>query len=179
MLEASTFHAIFVEVLVGSFTLSGISFLLCLVFNSNLKVLDWLDKGAHLGLFLGCLVLPLAIISGTSSGSMETSELLAKKTVYSIATLGFSIGLLVNRWKTGSNVIHSKNLLLAHSSVGILTFGLVMITGSLGGKLTRGESLLDFAGIGGVSYVAMPIWASIASILLALSIIILPKKSAV
>ena len=77
MLESSTFHAIFVEVLVGSFTLSGISFLLCLVFNSNLKVLDWLDKGAHLGLFLGCLVLPLAIISGTSSGSMETSELLA------------------------------------------------------------------------------------------------------
>ena len=55
MLEASTFHAIFVEVLVGSFTLSGISFLLCLVFNSNLRFwIGW--TRVHILVFLGCLV---------------------------------------------------------------------------------------------------------------------------
>ena len=52
MLEPSTFHAIFVEVVVGSFTLSGFAFLLILVLSNNSKIVDWSDKAAHFGLAL-------------------------------------------------------------------------------------------------------------------------------
>ena len=81
MLEPSTFHAIFVEVVVGSFTLSGIAFLLMLVLSNNSNIVDSSDKAAHFGLAIGIIFLPLAIISGMNSGDLGGSELLAKKTV--------------------------------------------------------------------------------------------------
>lgn len=178
MLEPSTFHAIFVEVVVGSFTLSGIAFLLILVLSNNQKIVDWSDKAAHFGLALGVIFLPLAIISGMNSGDLGGSELLAKKTVYSFSVFGLGIGLLVNRWKS-KNFLAKKMLYQGHASFGIINFGLVAITGSLGGKMTRGESLLDIFGIGEFTYAAFPTWVSGLMIIIALLIILIPQKSSV
>ena len=64
-----------------------------------------------------------------------------------IFCIWFGIGLLVNRWKS-KNFLAKKMLYQGHASFGIINFGLVsFITGSLGGKMTRGESLLDIFGM--------------------------------
>ena len=86
---------------------------------------------------------------------MGTSELLAKKTVYSIATLGFSI----DYWLIDGNrinVIHSK-IFVSPFFNGDSNIWFSDDYRKPWRKLTRGESLLDFVGIGGTGYVAMPI----------------------
>ena len=178
VLEASTFHAIFVEVVVGSFTLSGIAFLIMLIISSDAKVVDWSDKAAHFALGLGIVFLPFAIVSGMNSGNLGGSEILAKKTIYSFFIFGLSAGLLINRWKS-ENFTDQKRLSQGHAAFGIINFGLVAITGSLGGKMTRGESLLDIFGIGEFAFAAFPIWISGLMILIALLIIFIPQKSAI
>ena len=90
MIESATFHVITTELVVGSFALAGLCFLLHSVFTlgkTPTKLAPTMDSTAHVALLFGLLALPFAIISGINSSpsGAHTSPLLANKMLLSTA----------------------------------------------------------------------------------------------
>ena len=133
MISSSTFHVITTELTVGMFALSGVAFLLCLIRKGPISR----ESVAHWALLGGLIATPFAIISGINSTPSEgiTDPLLANKVLLSMTSTGIAIGVLMNR-KLGADVD------LKHSSLGLLSVGLMLATAGIGGEYSRGETLL-------------------------------------
>ena len=61
----------------------------------------------------------------------------------SFAGLGIAIGVLISRWKVGIEIWNESRSSIIQSSFGMAACGAILLTASVGGKFTRGESLLD------------------------------------
>ena len=70
MIESATFHVITTELVVGSFALAGLCFVLHSFFtfqNKESQFITMMDTTAHIALLFGLLALPFAILSGLGS----------------------------------------------------------------------------------------------------------------
>ena len=134
MIESATFHVITTELVVGSFALAGLCFVLHSILsiqNKNSQFLAMMDSTAHMALLFGLLALPFAISSGlgSSPSGAHTSPLLANKMLLSTAGGGLALGVLFTRWKMEGD-INSHHI---HNAFGSISTGCMLLTASLGG----------------------------------------------
>jgi hypothetical protein len=148
------------ELTIGMFALSGVAFLLCLLEKGP----DTKTSVAHWALIGGLAATPFAIITGVQAAPGEgiDNPLLANKLLLSMAATGLAIGLGI-RWFTGAEINR------IHSSIGMVTVGMILITAGMGGEFSRGETLLFFLPKDLV--ILFPIWASIVIMLCGLAMI--------
>ena len=74
MIESATFHVMTTELVVGSFALAGLCFVLhsLLTFqNKESQFIAMMDSTAHIALLFGLLALPFAILSGLGASRVE------------------------------------------------------------------------------------------------------------
>lgn len=185
--SAPTLHVVGTEMVVGAFALSGLCFLFCFLstfeFMKFAQMWKQWDTLAHGSLMFGLLATPLAIISGIASSPGEDiqSALLANKLSLSMSGIGFALAVLVVRFRGGFEVWNQRKSALLHSMVGMTAVGLMLLTASLGGRFSRGESLLDFAHLPYDTVFIAPVWFSLFLMVLGLSniVVYLKKHSAV
>ena len=110
MISSATFHVISTELVVGSFAMAGLCFLLhalCRygVIKSN-NLIQITDNVAHFALFFGILATPFAIFSGISAspGSGFSTPILVNKMFLSMTGFGLAISTLLVRWKFGIKI---------------------------------------------------------------------------
>ncbi|MED5350080.1 MAG: hypothetical protein VYB50_01155 [Candidatus Thermoplasmatota archaeon] len=167
MISSGTLHVIGTELVVGTFVLSGIAFLMLFL----QKGVHSSDIVAHWALFTGLVFTPLAIFSGISASpnGPEGNVMLFNKFLLSCAAIGLSVGLLWNRYQN-----QSTHMNRVHALLGMVTVCLILITASFGGMYSRGESLTPFLPKD-VAFV-FPAWASVILLIMGL---IMAGKSAV
>ena len=74
MIEPATFHVITTELVVGSFALAGLCFVLhslISIRNKESQFVTMMDSTAHIALLFGLLALPFAIASGIIPRQVE------------------------------------------------------------------------------------------------------------
>ncbi len=160
MISAGTFHVISTELTIGMFALSGVAFLLCAIQKGPISR----ESVAHWALLGGLIATPFAIVSGVNSvpgGGMD-EPILANKLLLSMTSAGLAVGILLRR-KWGGEVN------LRHSSIGMLSVGLMLVTAGMGGEYSRGETLLLF--IPKETVMLFPTWASIVLLIIGVAIV--------
>ena len=160
MISAGTFHVISTELTIGMFALSGVAFLLCAIQKGPISR----ESVAHWALLGGLIATPFAIFSGVNSvpgGGMD-EPILANKLLLSMTSAGLAVGILLRR-KWGGQVN------LRHSSIGMLSVGLMLVTAGMGGEYSRGETLLLF--IPKETVMLFPTWASIVLLIIGVAIV--------
>ena len=180
MIESATFHVMTTELVVGSFALAGLCFVLhsLLTFqNKESQFIVMMDSTAHIALLFGLLALPFAILSGlgASPSGAHTSPLLANKMLLSTAGGGLALGVLFTRWRM-DNDNTSRHL---HNAFGSISTGCMLLTASLGGTYTRADSLTEFLPFVKENTLLLPAWMSIFVILLILAALIVRQTSAI
>jgi len=112
---------------------------------------------------------PFAIISGVNAVPSEgiDNPILANKLLLSMASAGLAVGILLRR-KWGGDVD------IRHSSIGMVSVGLMLTAAGMGGEYSSGETLLLF--IPKETVMLFPIWASIVLLIIGIAIV---GKSAV
>ena len=170
MISSATFHVISTELVVGSFAMAGLCFLLhalCRygIINSK-NFIQITDNVAHFALFFGILATPFAIFSGISASpnSGFSTPILVNKMFLSMTGFGLAISALVVRWKFGIKILQQRKTMLIQTFTGMSASGMMLLTASAGGTFSRGESLLDFFSLPYDSILLMPI--TISSLLL-------------
>jgi len=160
---------------VGSFALSGACFLLALLASFGIwkfhMVHKKVDTIAHGALVFGLLATPLAILSGIQSSPGEDiqSTILATKMLLAMSGVGFALGVLVVRMKQGIELWNQTFASVAHAMFGMTAVGMMLLTASLGGRFSRGESLLDFAHLPYDTLFLAPGWFSAALLLIGIA----------
>jgi hypothetical protein len=180
MIESATFHVMTTELVVGSFALAGLCFVLhsLLTFqNKENQFIAMMDSTAHIALLFGLLALPFAILSGlgASPSGAHTSPLLANKMLLSTAGGGLALGVLFTRWRMGNDNT-SRHL---HNAFGSISTGCMLLTASLGGTYTRADSLTEFLPFVKENTLLLPAWMSILVILLILAALIVRQTSTI
>ncbi len=160
---------------VGSFALSGACFLLALLASFGIwkfhMVHKKVDTIAHGALVFGLLATPLAILSGIQSSPGEDiqSTILATKMLLAMSGVGLALGVLVVRMKQGIELWNQTFASVAHAMFGMTAVGMMLLTASLGGRFSRGESLLDFAHLPYDTLFLAPGWFSAALLLIGIA----------
>ena len=182
MISSETFHVVTTELVVGAFSVAGLSFTLCLLFHLGvLKQPSWspvFDHVAHFTLAFGLAATPFAILSGLSSAPGEglNSPILVNKMLLSMTGFGFALGCLVARWRLGKKVWASKKSVVLHSLSGLAAVGSMLLTASAGGTFTRGESLLDIFHLPYEEVLLFPVQVSVTGLLLGVIMLVLSWK---
>ena len=180
MIESATFHVITTELVVGSFALAGLCFVLHSLFslqNPHGKFVPMMDSTAHIALLFGLLALPFAILSGINSSpdGAHTSPLLANKMLLSTAGGGLALGVLYARLKM-HGADSSQHI---HNAFGTIATGCMLLTASLGGTYTRADSLTEFLPFVKEKTLLMPSWLSLVVIALIVTSLALRKTSTI
>tara|TARA_B100000282_G_scaffold281234_1_gene243002 strand:+ start:288 stop:866 length:579 start_codon:yes stop_codon:yes gene_type:complete len=166
VISSATFHVIATELVVGSFAMAGICFLVKALQSFNFLVSKTIsevtDNTGHFALGFGLIATPFAIMSGISSspGSDISSPLLINKMFLSMAATGLALSVLYARYTIGQRVWASKQSSLTQAFAGLGASGLMLLTASLGGKFTRNESLFDVFNLSFDTILLMPVWAT-------------------
>ena len=138
MISSGTFHVVTTELVVGAFSVAGLSFTLCLLLHLGvLKQPSWspvFDHVAHFTLAFGLAATPFAILSGLSSAPGEglNSPILVNKMLLSMTGFGFALGCLVTRWRLGNKVWSTTKSAVLHSASGLAAVGSMLLTASAG-----------------------------------------------
>ncbi len=182
MISPGTFHVVTTELVVGAFSVAGLSFTLCIL--THLGILKrplWatmFDHIAHFTLAFGLAATPFAILSGLSSAPGEglNSPILVNKMFLSMTGFGFALGCLLSRWRLGNKVWSSTKSLLLHGSSGLAAVGSMLLTASAGGTFARGESLLDMFHLPYEEVLLFPVLISAIGLLLGATMLVLSWK---
>ena len=181
MVSAPTLHVVTTELAVGSFALAGVSFLLAGLGSHQLfglkRSLTMADHVAHAALAFGLLAMPFAIITGiqSSPGDGIDHPVLINKMLLGSSAFGLALGVLLARRKHGNAIWTDRGATLA-SPRWMGAVGLVLLTASLGGTFSRGESLLDVFSLPYDTVPLMPIWLSGALLVVAITNLVLMRR---
>jgi hypothetical protein len=164
------------EVVVGSMVLATICAVGCLASRAlapskinNESLFITMDRASLAGSFLALVFLPIAIMTGNlAAESHSSSALLYNKFVYSGLALGFWAAFVIGRIRLGEALWEARKLAILQSATACMAFLMTTISASIGGKLSRGESLLDLLpfSLPLDSASILPLWASSALLLL-------------
>ncbi|MED6337811.1 MAG: hypothetical protein VYC12_02165 [Candidatus Thermoplasmatota archaeon] len=179
MISSATFHVITTELVVGSFAMAGVCFLLKAIQSFNFltseKISQVSDIVGHFALGFGLIATPFAILSGISSspGSDVSSPLLVNKIFLSMIATGLAVAAIYARYSIGEQIWASKSSSVTQSSTGLAASGFMLLTASAGGKFTRNESLVDLLNLPYDTIFLMPFWATGIILLIGLTTTIL------
>lgn len=182
MISSETFHVVTTELVVGAFSVAGLSFTLCLLLHLGvLKQPSWspvVDHVAHFTLAFGLAATPFAILSGLSSAPGEglNSPILVNKMFLSMTGFGFALGCLLARWRLGNKVWSTTKSIVLHGASGLAASGSMLLTASAGGTFARGESLLDMFHLPYEHVLLFPVMVSTIALLLGLTMLVLSWK---
>jgi hypothetical protein len=106
--------------------------------------------------------MPFAMITGIQSSPGEGVDhpLLINKMFLGSAAIGLALGVLLTRRRLGEHVWSDAWGRRWQSLGGLSAVGLVLLTASIGGTFTRGESLLDLLKLPYETVPLMPVWLS-------------------
>jgi hypothetical protein len=172
MISSETFHVVTTELVVGAFSVSGLSFTLFLLVHFGiLKQPSWktmFDNVAHFTLAFGLAATPFAILSGLSSSPGEglNSPILVNKMFLSMTGFGLALGCLLSRWRLGNAVWSTTKSAALHCASGLAACGAMLLTASAGGTFARGESLLDIFHLPYEHVFLFPLFVSLTAFLL-------------
>ena len=180
VIESATFHVISTELVVGSFALAGLCFVLhsfVSMRKSKTQIRFVLDATAHVALLFGFLALPFAILSGmaASPSGTHTSPLLVNKMLLSTGGGGLALGVLYARWK----MYDDGSSMHLHNAFGALSTACMLLTASLGGTYSRGDSFTESLTYVKTNTLLMPTWMSIAVIAIILAALLFRRFSTV
>lgn len=182
MVSAPTLHVVTTELAVGSFALAGVSFLLAGLGSHQLfglkRSLTIADHVAHAALAFGLLAMPFAIITGiqSSPGDGIDHPVLINKMLLGSSAFGLALGVLLARRKHGDAIWTRPWGRRWQALGGLGAVGLVLLTASLGGTFSRGESLLDVFSLPYDTVPLMPIWLSGALLVVAITNLVLMRR---
>lgn len=183
MVSAPTLHVVSTELAVGSFALAGIGFLLAGVGSHGWfgmkRHLQLADHVAHFALAFGLFALPFAIVTGIQSSPGEGLDhpLLINKMLLGSAAFGLAFGVLIARRQHGAAIWKGHGGRRWQALGGMAAVGMVLLTASLGGTYTRGESLLSWLPFTFDSVPLMPLWFSTVLAVMALVNMALMRRS--
>jgi hypothetical protein len=144
---AIPFHHMIVGLAAGAGTLMGLCAFLAWLSNyvSNLESSkSTLDKASYAASILTLVALPLAMFSGYYSDSDPTgSAILYNKFIFSGIAIGFTASYIVGRARFGSDLWDHSALANLQMLSALFSLTAIMILGSIGSKITLGESTLD------------------------------------
>ncbi len=177
MISSETFHVVTTELVVGAFSVSGLSFTLCLLVHFGiLKQTSWktmFDHVAHFTLVFGLAATPFAILSGLSSSPGEgmNSPILVNKMFLSMTGFGFALGSIIARWRLGTTVWSTTKSSVFQGVSGLAACGAMLLTASAGGTFSRGESLLDIFHLPYEHVLLFPVLVSITTLMLGVAML--------
>ena len=175
MVSSNTFHVVTTELTVGAFAMAGLSSMLAGLSSRDVfglkSKLSSLDTVAHAVLLFGLIAMPFAIFSGIQSGPQGDIDhpLLVNKMLLSTTSLGLALGVLVTRRRIGMGVWEQAYTRDMQALGGMASSGLILLTASIGGTYSRGESLLDIFHLPYDTVPLMPLWMSGMVLVIALA----------
>jgi len=146
MMFMTAFHHLVVGLVAGSGVMMGICAIL-VWFSSYISNLEsskiTLDRAAYVASIFTMIVIPLAMISGNYSSTNSGGAIFYNKFLFSGIAFGFSASYFVGRVRFGPEVWNNSSL--ANLQMVSASFALtsIIILGSIGSKITLGESTLD------------------------------------
>ena len=146
MMFMTALHHLVVGLVAGSGVMMGICAILVWLssYISNLESSKiTLDRAAYVASIFTMIVIPLAMISGNYSSTNSGGAIFYNKFLFSGIAFGFSASYFVGRVRFGPEVWdHSSlsNLQMISASFALTS---IIILGSIGSKITLGESTLD------------------------------------
>lgn len=182
MVSAATLHVVSTELAVGSFAVAGVAFLLAGLASHGWifgeRHLSLADGVAHFALGFGLLAMPLTIITGIQSSPGEGVDhpVLINKMLLASASLGLALGVLLARRAGGPELWQHPSGKRWQALGGLGTVGLVLLTASLGGTFSRGESLLDVFSLPYDQVPLMPMWLSATVLVLAFANLVFMRR---
>ncbi|MAI09196.1 MAG: hypothetical protein CMA08_01255 [Euryarchaeota archaeon] len=183
MVSSNTLHVISTEVAIGAYATAGVAFLLAGVASHGWlrsgRHLRMADMTAHFALAFGLLAMPFAMVTGIQSSPGESVDhpLLLNKMLLGSAAIGLALGVLLTRRRLGAHVWSDRWGRRWQSLGGLLAVGMVLITASMGGTYSRGESLLDGLSLPYDQVPLMPLWLSVVVMVLAVLNLVTVRRS--
>ncbi len=146
MMFMTAFHHLVVGLVAGSGVIMGICAILVWLssYISNLESSKTtLDRAAYVASIFTMVVIPLAIISGNFSSTNSGGAIFYNKFLFSGIALGFSASYFVGRVRFGPELWNHSSLANLQMISALFALTSIMILGSIGSKITLGESTLD------------------------------------
>ena len=146
MMFMTAFHHLVVGLVAGSGVIMGICAVLVWLssYISNLESSkSTLDRAAYVASIFTLIVIPLAMISGNYSSTNSGGAMFYNKFLFSGIALGFTSSYLVGRVRFGPELWKYSSLANLQMISALFSLTSIMILGSIGSKITLGESTLD------------------------------------
>jgi hypothetical protein len=142
----TAFHHLVVGLVAGSGVMMGICAILVWLssYISNLESSKiTLDRAAYVASIFTMIVIPLAMISGNYSSTNSGGAIFYNKFLFSGIAFGFSASYFVGRVRFGPEVWNHSSLANLQMISASSALASIIILGSIGSKITLGESTLD------------------------------------
>ena len=146
MMFMTAFHHLVVGLVAGSGVIMGVCAVLVWLssYISNLESSkSTLDRAAYVASIFTLIVIPLAMISGNYSSTNSGGAMFYNKFLFSGIALGFTSSYLVGRVRFGPELWKYSSLANLQMISALFSLTSIMILGSIGSKITLGESTLD------------------------------------
>ena len=146
MMFMTAFHHLVVGLVAGSGVMMGICAILVWLssYISNLESSKLtLDRAAYVASIFTMIVIPLAMISGNYSSTNSGGAIFYNKFLFSGIAFGFSASYFVGRVRFGPEVWNHSSLANLQMISASSALASIIILGSIGSKITLGESTLD------------------------------------
>ena len=146
MMFMTAFHHLVVGLVAGSGVMMGICAILVWLssYISNLESSKiTLDRAAYVASIFTMIVIPLAMISGNYSSTNSGGAIFYNKFLFSGIAFGFSASYFVGRVRFGPEVWNNSSLANLQMISASSALASIIILGSIGSKITLGESTLD------------------------------------
>ena len=146
MMFMTAFHHLVVGLVAGSGVIMGICAILVWLssYISNLESSKaTLDRAAYVASIFTMVLIPLAIISGNFSSTNSGGAIFYNKFLFSGIAFGFSASYFVGRVRFGPELWNYSSLANLQMISALFALTSIIILGSIGSKITLGESTLD------------------------------------
>lgn len=146
MMFMTAFHHLVVGLVAGSGVIMSVCAALVWLssYISNLESSkSTLDRAAYVASIFTLIVIPLAMISGNYSSTNSGGAMFYNKFLFSGIAFGFTSSYLVGRVRFGPELWKYSSLANLQMISALFSLTSIMILGSIGSKITLGESTLD------------------------------------
>jgi len=147
MMFMTALHHLVVGLVAGSGVIMGVCAILTWLstYITNLESSKiTLDRAAYVASIFTLVVIPLAIISGYYSSTNSGGAMFYNKFIFSGIAFGFSASYFIGRFRFGPELWRYSSLANLQMFSALFALTSIIILGSIGSKITLGESTLDF-----------------------------------
>ena len=144
---STTLHHLVVGLTTGIATLACLCAIAAWVSNYFVgakHIRSHLDTASYIAAIAVIPLLPIAVLSGTMAMSDPASDAMSyNKFLFAGLTTGFLASMVIGRWRFGPGVWNDSRISLLHAISAIGALASITVLGSIGAKMTLGESTMD------------------------------------